>query len=180
MPLLIGCPIAALLGAPATAHARLGESEARIELRYGKPIAQVPAVPGDLGLTKYYASKGFSIFVTFLEGRSVREMFAKRDRSELSAGELQILLNADSGGYQWGGEHPANQDGAPRGASEWRSIDQRTRVAFYDTNTRALFITTQDYIDRLDAHVKQIDSAVKGDGNPQKSMPSKQADTLRP
>jgi hypothetical protein len=143
-------PLMILLSVAPIAQARIGETEPQIDASYGKPVAQVPSQANDLGLTKLYHSGSYMVFVTFLEGQSVREMFAKRDRSDLSQDELQALLNANSGGHPWESEsHPVRREGAPPGAQEWRSLDQRSRVGFYNPNTSSLFIATQDFIDRL-------------------------------
>lgn len=135
-----------ILSVSSSAFARIGESEQQVEARYGKPIA--PRVPGeDLGETKAYVCAGFLIAVTFVDGVSQREMYAKNDKSAITGAEVEVLLEANRGNLQWGGSHPADQKPLPFGVEEWRCIDQRSRVAFHDTRQHSFFVTTQAFID---------------------------------
>ena len=57
----------------------------------------------------------------------------------------------------------------------WRSADQGSRVAIYDSRTRALFITTQQFINLTNAKNRQITPRANrplfgSSGLPQKNM----------
>ena len=55
-------------------HARVGETEAQIDHRYGKPAGKWDDY---VGYKKLYHWHGFDVMVTFLDGMSQREMFNK-------------------------------------------------------------------------------------------------------
>ncbi len=133
-----------------TAAARIGETEAEIKARYGAPILTLPA-QDDAGLTKCYLSDGFSIAVTYVAGRSAREMLAKADKSEITEKEINRLLQANSGGSSWHAQQLAGQKNVPVGLLGWRTTDDKPRVALYDERTQAFFVTTQRFINRTNA-----------------------------
>jgi hypothetical protein len=138
--------IIALFGyAAPPALVRIGETEQQTEARYGVPVAMVPDAAA-IGVTKAYRSAGFLIAVTYVDGISQREMLSKPDRSEISRTEIEVLLGANAGGFHWGGY---KQDYKPKpGIDEWRSIDNKSRVAFYNRIKHAFYVTTQHFIDR--------------------------------
>lgn len=133
-----------------TAAARIGETEAEIKARYGAPIFTLPS-QDDAGLTKCYLSDGFSIAVTYVAGRSAREMLAKADKSEITEKEINRLLEANSGGSSWNAQQLAGQKNVPDGLLGWRTNEEKPRVALYDERTQAFFITTQRFINRTNA-----------------------------
>ncbi len=133
-----------------TAAARIGETEAEIKARYGAPILTLPA-QDDAGLTKCYLSDGFSIAVTYVAGRSAREMLAKADKSEITEKEINRLLEANSGGSSWNAQQLAGQKNVPDGLLGWRTNDDKPRVALYDERTQAFFVTTQRFINQTNA-----------------------------
>lgn len=140
---ILGVFAAAIFLARAT-QGGIGESEEQIRKDYGEPITVLPKRAGEIGLTKCYLSHGFSIAVTYLEGRSVRETLIKNDNSKISETEIRKLLKKDTGARE-----SARMEGpkmVTAGVQEWRSADQHSRVALYDSATRALFITTQKFI----------------------------------
>ena len=57
-----------------TLFAKIGETEAQTDHRYGKPRGQWDDY---LGYKKLYRWHGFEVMVTFLDGVSQREMFVK-------------------------------------------------------------------------------------------------------
>jgi hypothetical protein len=127
------------------AEARIGETEAQIQLRYGEALSVMSPQPG-IGLTKCYRSNPFLVSVTFLNGRSIREMIVRRDQSKMGEAEIQSFLEP-SGSESPGVQHMTGPTTIIAGVRQWRSLDQPARVAFYDSQTRALFITTQKFID---------------------------------
>ena len=127
-------------------QARIGENEAQVKGRYGDPVIVMP--PGkDPGLTKCYVSGVYSIAVTYADGRSVREILTKSDKSQITTKEIHNLLEANAGGSFWMAQELSGQKSVPTGFMEWRTNNQRSRVAFYDTREQAFFVTTQRFID---------------------------------
>jgi hypothetical protein len=80
----------------------------------------------------------------------------KADNSKISDAEIRALLNSNTGGYTWNGQQLSGSQNASGGVRQWRSIDQQSRVAIYDGHTRALFITTQRFIDLTNAKSHQM------------------------
>lgn len=142
----------AILG---NAEARLGENEAQIQARYGNAIALLPSRAGEPGLTKCYSAEGFVVSVTFVNGNSVREIFAKPDSSKISDAEIHAALKTNARDSAWKPEELVSSKAAIVGVQKWRTTDQTERVAFYDSQTRALFITTQNFIDLNNATKRQ-------------------------
>jgi len=138
-----------------TAEGRIGETEAQIRARHGEAITVARPQQG-IGLTKCYSSNPFLISVTFLNGRSVREMIVKTDKSKMVDGEIQNLLQSNASDSPERGQRMVGPKIITAGVQEWRSVDQPARVAFYDSQTRALFITTQKFIDLTNAAKRQI------------------------
>jgi hypothetical protein len=134
----------------ANAQARIGETEAEIKARYGDPVGLLPSsVQGSL--TKHYLSGGFSIAVTYVNGRSARETLAKADNSKITEKEIRLLLNANAGGYSWNLQQLDSQKNAPADLLIWRTDDQQSRVAFYDSRAQAFFVTTQRFVNLTNA-----------------------------
>jgi len=157
-----------------TAQARIGDTEEQIRTRYGNPITVLPSRSSDAGLTKCYSSDGFSIAVTYLNGHSVREMFAKSDNSKITKTEIDRLIN---GRASTSSEevHMVGPENVTASVQLWRSVDQGSRVAIYDSRTRALFITTQQFINLTNAKNRQITPRANrplfgSSGLPQKNM----------
>ena len=139
-----------------TAQGRIGETEEQIRARYGEAITVLPTRTKGAGLTKCYSSPGFLVAVTYLNGHSVREMIAKGDNSKMTDAEIQTLLKANAQGSSVNAQQLTGPKTVTAGVQEWRSLDQRSRVAFYDSHTCALFITTQAFIDLTNAKQQRI------------------------
>ena len=90
----IPCCITALVLFGATAFARIGETEAQIQKRYGQPTS-------GSGATKTYSYKDFFIIVTFDNGVSAIETFQKRGSSPMPVKEIAAVLKANGGGEKW-------------------------------------------------------------------------------
>lgn len=138
-----------------TAQARIGDTEEQIRTRYGNPVTVLSSRPSDAGLTKCYSSDGFSIAVTYLHGASVREMFVKSDNSPIKKTEIDRLINGHAGASSEEVERMVGPESVTASVQLWRSADQRSRVAIYDSRTRGLFITTQQFIDLTNAKTRQ-------------------------
>ncbi len=132
---------------PAIAH--LEDTEAEIEQKYGKPVlaaemdGPVKSLP--------YAVADMIIVVKFEGGISQGEGYSKKDRSEISAEEIITFLSANEGGHKW----TFSAKSIAPGVLEWRSENRRSRVAVYRAQEKALFITTQDFLDRVKARTEK-------------------------
>jgi hypothetical protein len=147
----------------ATAQARIGETESEIRAHYGDPIGILPStVQGSL--TKHYLSGGFSIAVTYVSGRSARETLAKADNSKITEKEIRLLLDANAGGYAWSLQQLDNQKNAPTDLLIWRTDDQHSRVAFYDSRAQAFFVTTQRFVNLTNAMNRRTAARMRNGG----------------
>jgi hypothetical protein len=84
----------------ASAFARIGETEAQIETRYGKPIKMAGHYDGP-GMAKMYEKAGLRIIVTFIEGISQSEYYSKPARAKLDSREVETILAANAGDKRW-------------------------------------------------------------------------------
>ncbi len=137
-----------LLSSSAGAH--LEDTETDIDQLYGKPVIEaevegfVKSVP--------YAVADMIIVVKFEGGISRGEGYSKKDRSAISTEEIVTFLSANEGGHKW--MFPGKSI-AP-GVLKWRSEDRHSRVAVYRARERALFITTQDFLDRAKKRLQSV------------------------
>ena len=131
----VPCCIAALLLCGATAFARISETEAQIEKRYGKPT------PSFSSTTSYFY-KALVIIVTFDNGVSGIETYEKRDGASMSAGEIRQLLDANGDGTKW--QEPI------RNGLEVR-YKQKTCFAEYNRVTNTLTIADYAALSRINA-----------------------------
>jgi hypothetical protein len=134
------CCIAALLIYSATASARIGETEAQIEARYGRPT-------GSYRTVKSYSYNGFEIFVAFSNGKSGVETFQKRNHLPMSAVEIGTLLDANGGGTKW---HQPIQQGLEFYYKE------KIRFAEYNALTNKLTICEYGAL----SHVNQVNQVL--------------------
>ncbi|HEY1581779.1 MAG TPA: hypothetical protein VGF73_01625 [Chthoniobacterales bacterium] len=142
---------AAILPLLGSAEAGIGDTEKQIQARYGDALTSLQSRTSGASLTKCYSAHGLLIAVTFLHGRSVREMITKTDSSEISAKEINNLLQSKAGGSATGAQELSGPKNVAPNVVEWRSNDRQARVAFYDSKSRALFVTTQRFIDLTNA-----------------------------
>ena len=131
----ISCCITALLLFGATVFARIGETEAQIEKRYGRPASSS-------GSTKLYFYKNFSIIVAFENGVSGIETYDKRNGASMSAVEIWKLLDVNGGGVKW---HQSTSSDL-----EFQ-YTQKTRFAEYNRVTNTLTIAEQEALNRINA-----------------------------
>ncbi len=90
---------AALIGiaCTGTAEARLGESREQCAVRYGAPVAEVPALLGTAHGTSYLKG-GIRIRIEFLEDKAAFISFSRRG---LRTDERQTLLDVNAGPLAW-------------------------------------------------------------------------------
>ena len=96
-PSVVRACMLCLAAATGAAEARLGENREQCAVRYGQPVAEVPALLGTATGTSY--QKGdFRIRIEFLEDKAAFISFARRGlRSE----ERQTLLDVNAGPLAW-------------------------------------------------------------------------------
>ncbi len=81
---------------PGRASARLWETEAQIEGRYGRPL------PSGFDRTYFYAFENLAILVQFSNGVSDEESYGLLDsKNALTEPEIRSILQANSNGSQW-------------------------------------------------------------------------------
>ncbi len=88
-----------LLLTASSAPARIGETEAQIEKRYGKAVFTFSH--GSELPRKGYIASGFRITVTYIDGVSQAEDYHKPDEAKLSQTEIDTLLAANASGSTW-------------------------------------------------------------------------------
>jgi hypothetical protein len=133
--------VAALVILAAPAFARIGETEAQIEKRYGK------AASGSR-TTKAYFHKDLFVIVTFDNGVSGIETYQKRDRGTLTAGEISSLLEMNGGGMNWRQEKRNEFD---------FHYQVQGRLAEYNAVTNTLTVADQETLKRINANRQGFD-----------------------
>jgi hypothetical protein len=138
----IPCCIAALVLCSASAFARIGETEAQIEKRYGKSTPSSSS-------TKGYFYKDLFIIVAFDNGVSGIETYEKRDGTSMSAAEIRRLLDANGDGTNW--QEPI------RNGLEVR-YKQKTCFAEHNGITNTLTIADYAALSRINARNQAFDA----------------------
>lgn len=130
---------------PITAHARLGETIAQCEARYGK----ASTIDKD-GVTYFYAKPPMFICCKFVNGVCEVIMLAHLERdvlktpTKMSAVEIDALLEANGKGSTW------NKRGVFVSGDEWQTADGLMVAVYYDRNNQ-LCIMTRAELERLNA-----------------------------
>jgi hypothetical protein len=83
-------------------------------------------------------------------------MFLKSDNSKITKTEIDRLINGHAGASSEEAQHMVGPESVTASVQLWRSADQGSRVAIYDSRTRGLFITTQRFINLTNAKNRQI------------------------
>ncbi len=106
---------AALLLIPASSHARLGETEAQSQARYGAPAPELirddekPLVAGVKDLA--YNFQGWRIRCAFLNGAAVRIEYAQIPEGgtikQITDAQAKTILDAESNKLKWRDQKPA-------------------------------------------------------------------------
>jgi hypothetical protein len=81
------------------ARARLGETQAKVTERYGKPTQVYRDVKGRTGYI--YRFDGYLVMVQYIDGISHSEIYAKENDAELNEKELDSILAANASGEKW-------------------------------------------------------------------------------
>lgn len=88
-----------VVAANTNAHARLGDTEAKIVEQYGKPIETYRDVKGRIGHIHNF--DGYIISVEYIDGISQSEVYARRNDAPLTEAQLQQILSANAAGEKW-------------------------------------------------------------------------------
>ncbi|NUN92962.1 MAG: hypothetical protein HUU04_04185 [Verrucomicrobiae bacterium] len=91
------------------AEARLGETQAEIEKRYGPAIRKVKFQKPVERRFKYHFS-GYIIEVSFIQDRCVMEAIERADRGFLGEDEVAAFLRANEAGSSWRREENSNTE----------------------------------------------------------------------
>jgi hypothetical protein len=114
-------------------EARIGDTEAQIETRYGPAVVKKDGYI-ERHTKRWYDFKNYQIEVEYVDGKSVVEYFRTKNHSPISAAETQIILTANAPWGEW-----VNQSaGAERVNFHWTCGS--TLEAFRDDNTGFLFV----------------------------------------
>lgn len=102
-----------------TSYARIDESKAECEKRYGKPQKKEPAKPG-YDEARIYVKNNMAIMVGFQGDQAVLIIYTKfKDREVLPLSDVEVntLLEANANGKKWIPD--------PRKKDDWRRVDDR-------------------------------------------------------
>jgi len=138
----ITCCITVLVLFSATAFARIGETEAQIENRYGRSTSSFRSTRG-------YFYKDFFVIVTFDNAVSGIETYEKRNGTPISAMEIKRLLEANSGGTKW---HEPIRNGFDF------QYKEKTRFAEYNGLTDTLTIADYRALNRINARNQTLNT----------------------
>jgi hypothetical protein len=82
------------------AGARLGETKAQLDARYGRSVKKLQADPGEEMFE--YRHKDLFVLVTFVHGKSEMEIYAHQDgKTPLTQNEIESFLNINSFDKRW-------------------------------------------------------------------------------
>jgi hypothetical protein len=80
-------------------EARIGETQAKITDRYGKPVQIYRDVKGRTSYIHHF--EGYLIVVQYVEGVSASENYAKLNDAELTESDMDGILAANAAGEKW-------------------------------------------------------------------------------
>jgi hypothetical protein len=120
----------------ADARAALWQTRAQIKATYGQPIRRCEDPPGNVFWLYHF--RRLDVLVTFVRGRSHREVFYRARTEPLTRRELQFLLRANSAGQSWGRSRN----------KEWSLGQASLALAQHDTDDNSMVFYTSDYLKR--------------------------------
>ncbi len=82
-----------------SAEARLGDTQAKVTERYGKPVEVYRDVKGRTGYI--YRSDGYRIVVEYINDISQSEVYVKENDAEFTESELNTILSANAQNEKW-------------------------------------------------------------------------------
>ena len=129
---------------PIHAFARLGETEAQCEQRYGKPQDSLsdksfPILSG--AVNRIYQYQGWCISISFLDGKAVIISYSKSAKASggvaIRNDEARAILDAEGNGGEWKGSRSFNLFG-PVHPKKWSNTNGS--IAYLVGITRAALI----------------------------------------
>jgi hypothetical protein len=120
----------------ADARAALWQTRAQVNATYGQPVRRCEDPPGYVFWL--YRFRRMDVLVTFVRGRSHREVFYRARTESLTKGEVRFLLRANSAGHSW--RQSRNQ--------EWSLGKSSLALAQQDTDDNSMVFYTSDYLKR--------------------------------
>jgi hypothetical protein len=126
-------------------HARVGETQAQVEARYGKHVKEVkPLAPA--GAAYLYRKGELAFFVGFVDGKAAYELVESvEEDGDIGEGELEakdidasLKSNAPDGGWK-------EVTGAQDGNRHWTSADGAL-IAVYNVKNYQLLIQSSDFL----------------------------------
>jgi hypothetical protein len=146
-------PLLLLLLTALPTFARLGETKAECEARYGKPISIIAENNGAI-----YQKAGLTIVITFWKDKAARVSFSKDNpdhpgyeidgRAPLTRVEQDTLLKANSGNSTWKKDEESDAK-----LVSWTRADDKA-IAMYSADGNDLTFTDSAYADHL---LKEMD-----------------------
>lgn len=133
---------------PVAAFARIGETAAQCDVRYGKAIKEVKE-----DNQVVFRKGGFLMVVQFYQGKADLFMYRKEETDALGQGakisdnEIETLLKANGGDKKWKKREIISMN------EEWQTEDGAL-LAQYKAFDNMLIIATKGYIEREDAKTK--------------------------
>lgn len=143
--------MAAVVASAEICFARLGETEAELEARYGKPYETIgDAAPAEKLLL--FQKDGTSVSVRIFNGRSACEIYRFRDAKgnkiaiKDDQAKLKQILDANGNGAEWlGGASEAKED---KFDFMWMRSDFAASAAVYRAAPEALEVYTLEYFNK--------------------------------
>ena len=125
-------------------YARLGETFAQCEARYGKVVIKFPGmVNGELGdYRACFKKDGFCITAVIYNGVVGEEIMWKQDFSDIDQTELTALMDADSANFTWTERNVSD----PNKRMFDRNDGAFGAFALYKTDTHHLFFWSKEYL----------------------------------
>jgi hypothetical protein len=160
--LVIAC--VSFVCASQAAYARLGETEAELEKRFGPPyFKQEPLIetePGDKCL--HYQKDGIQVMVMFWKGQSIREDYEFRGQIEgESLKKAAAIVEANANGQVL--EQPANPRALnPNLKHGWNTVDGEMFAYIYVNSPDTLNIVSRSYMAERDRRTKAAKSGAGG------------------
>lgn len=115
----------------------------QLTVRYGQAKAVNPKDVGGPDSVWEFKKDGYTIWVSFFQGRCDRIAFGKNNNLHLTAEELKILLQASGRNKNWQGK-----PGDPKGLTEFRTEDGALEARVNALRT-IVFIRTQEAFERM-------------------------------
>lgn len=128
----------------APSYARLGETPARIEARYGVPTSFENG-GSSRDYRCVYTHDGFTITVQFLDDKSVSESYL-RESKPLTEDEVQRLLDINARGTRWSKEEKV------KSLRRWHSNSGSIATCSADNNNGYFEIVAKWWQDFIAAH----------------------------